>query len=123
MLNLHMVDKHKNDYQNCPSVFLPDSRNEKVLILDVDETLIHTIDERDPPSMKGTHEVLIPEFDNSSKNISIKVNLRPYLMESLMQLKECFQIIAFTASEESYANAVLDFIDPEGCIFDLRLYR
>ena len=69
---------------NCPGVFLPDSRNAKVLILDVDETLIHTIDERDPASMKGTFELFIPEFDNSEKNIKIKVNVRPYLMESLM---------------------------------------
>jgi hypothetical protein len=61
MLNLHMVEKHKNDYLNCPSVFLPDCRNKKVLILDVDETLIHTIDERDPPGMKGKFELLIPE--------------------------------------------------------------
>ena len=84
MLNLHLVHKHKQDYLNCPGVFLPDSRNSKVLILDVDETLIHTIDERDPESMKGTFELFIPEFDNSEKNIKIKVNVRPYLMESLM---------------------------------------
>jgi len=58
-----------------------------VLILDVDETLIHTIDERDPASMKGSFELMIPEFDNSSKSIKINVNVRPYLMESLMQLK------------------------------------
>ena len=38
-------------------------------------------------------------------------------------MKEYYQIIAFTASEESYANAILDFIDPQGIIFDLRLYR
>ena len=83
-----------------------------MLILDVDETLIHTIDERDPASMKGSFELMIPEFDNSEKSIKINVNVRPYLMESLMQLKEYYQIIAFTASEESYANAILDFIDP-----------
>ena len=55
-----------------------------MLILDVDETLIHTIDERDPASMKGEFELFIPEFDDSDKNIKIKVNVRPYLMESLM---------------------------------------
>ena len=53
MLNLDKVEKHSKDYINLPSVFLPDSRNDMVLILDVDETLIHTIDERDPPYMKG----------------------------------------------------------------------
>jgi TFIIF-interacting CTD phosphatase-like protein len=84
MLNLHMVDKHSKDYLNCPNVFLPKCDNEKVLILDVDETLIHTIDERDPPSMKGSFELFIPEYEGSSNNIQIKVNVRPYLMESLM---------------------------------------
>tara|TARA_B110000285_G_scaffold229610_1_gene294647 strand:- start:864 stop:1121 length:258 start_codon:yes stop_codon:yes gene_type:complete len=85
-----MVEKHNQDFLNCPNVFLPDSRNEKVLILDVDETLIHTIDERDPESMKGSFELFIPEFDGSNNNIRIKVNVRPYLMESLMQLKEYY---------------------------------
>ena len=31
--------------------------------------------------------------------------------------------MAFTASEKSYADAILDFIDPAKNIFDMRLYR
>jgi CTD small phosphatase-like protein 2 len=38
-------------------------------------------------------------------------------------LRDKFQIIAFTASERVYADTVLDFIDPDNSIFDLRLYR
>jgi CTD small phosphatase-like protein 2 len=34
-----------------------------------------------------------------------------------------YEIIAFTASIEEYANQVIDFLDPEGKIFKHRLYR
>ena len=33
-------------------------------------------------------------------------------MDSLHELKQSFQLVAFTASEKSYADAILDFIDP-----------
>jgi len=31
--------------------------------------------------------------------------------------------VVFTASEQSYANAIVDRIDPEGKFFDYRMYR
>lgn len=44
-------------------------------------------------------------------------------MESLIELKQIYQIIAFTASEQQYADAILDFLDPDASIFEARLYR
>lgn len=89
----------------------------RLLVFDIDETMIHTIDERDPKSMKGQFKIKIADMD------SIKVNVRPYLMESLIELKKAYQIIAFTASEKQYADAILDFLDPDSSIFETRLYR
>ena len=34
-----------------------------------------------------------------------------------------FQVGVFTASHQSYADAILDFIDPEHVVFSFRLYR
>ena len=34
-----------------------------------------------------------------------------------------WEIIIFTASHQDYANAILNELDPEGVIFDHRLYR
>ena len=85
--------------------------------------MVHTVDEGDPPEMKGKVRLFIPDFENEHEKIEIRLNVRPYLRESLAELKKRFQIVSFTASEQQYADAILDYIDPENNIFDLRLYR
>ena len=44
-------------------------------------------------------------------------------MECLEEASKLFQVGVFTASHQSYADAVLDFIDPERTLFAFRLYR
>ncbi len=44
-------------------------------------------------------------------------------MECLEEANRLFQVGVFTASHQSYADAVLDFIDPEHTLFSFRLYR
>jgi TFIIF-interacting CTD phosphatase-like protein len=51
------------------------------------------------------------------------VNLRPFLYESIKKLKEHCEVIIFTSSHHTYANIILDHIDPDKKLFDLRLYR
>ena len=45
------------------------------------------------------------------------------MLDCLMRLKPYAEIIVFTASHVSYADVILDFIDPKKEIFDFRLYR
>jgi CTD small phosphatase-like protein 2 len=49
--------------------------------------------------------------------------LRPYIFECLEEANKLFQVGVFTASHKSYADAILDFIDPENKLFSFRLYR
>jgi len=51
------------------------------------------------------------------------VSIRPYAISFLKRAKKYFEIIAFTASEKSYADVILNEIDPEGTLIDHRLYR
>lgn len=44
-------------------------------------------------------------------------------MESLRELSKIFQVVAFTASEQTYADAILDYLDPDNELFSYRLYR
>jgi CTD small phosphatase-like protein 2 len=83
--------------------------------------MLHTLDERDPPNMHATESILIPEVNGTFT--PVRFNIRPYLKESLLLLREKYQIIAFSGSDELYANALLDFIDPFYEIFEARLYR
>lgn len=41
------------------------------------------------------------------------INIRPHLYECLKQANKYFQVIAFTASDKTYADSILDYIDPE----------
>lgn len=102
----------------------------KVLFVDVDETMIHCIDDRDPPTMKGRIKLTInlenyeePTNAETPDTIDIFINERPGLRDCLNNLKNAYQIVAFTASNQLYADTILDFLDPDNQIFSARLYR
>ena len=119
VMHLHLLEQYKQDYLNLPQIELPKPwkrSQELLLILDIDETMIHTIDERDPPNMRGQYKIQIPDLGSSERQ-DIWLNVRPHLEECLDELTENFQIIAFTAGEQTYADAILDFLDPHGKYF------
>jgi len=51
------------------------------------------------------------------------VNIRPYIYECLEEALQHFQVVVFTASHQAYADAILDYIDPQNKYFKLRFYR
>ena len=80
MMNLHLLEPHSEKYTAMDKIRLPDpdpnivelwseveglseagdanalnnrASNAKVLFFDIDETMVHCIDDRDPSSMKG----------------------------------------------------------------------
>ena len=55
--------------------------------------------------------------------IKISVKMRPFLDNCLEHLAKYYEIAVFTAGEQSYADAVLDYLDEERLIIKYRLYR
>lgn len=51
------------------------------------------------------------------------MRLRPYVIDALDKLANCYEILVFTAGEQDYADHILDYIDPDRKIFFKRLYR
>lgn len=51
------------------------------------------------------------------------VKLRPYLLPFLKVAGKLFELVIFTASEKSYADSILNYIDPAGEFIRYRLYR
>ena len=49
--------------------------------------------------------------------------MRPGLIEALQELSEFYQLVSFTASDQVYADTILDFIENLGVNFSARLYR
>ena len=51
------------------------------------------------------------------------MRLRPYLADALEKISQLYEIVAFTAGVQEYADPILDRIDPENKLFKRRLYR
>lgn len=53
----------------------------------------------------------------------LNVKIRQHLEEALTYLSSMYEICVFTAGEQDYADAILDFIDVDRQIIKHRLYR
>ena len=104
--------------------FPKNEQYKKIALFDLDETLVHCIgeinsNENKKKKYQNVIEVILP----SKKKVNIGINIRPYWKDALNLIKEKYHIIIFTASHQSYANAVLDFMDPKKEFTKYRLYR
>ncbi|KAH3745648.1 NLI interacting factor [Pelomyxa schiedti] len=88
----------------------------KTLVLDLDETLIHS------SLVPVTNTDLTFSLELEGQNVTVYVSKRPGVDQFLQALKDKFELVVFTASIPQYADAILDFIDKEKTISS-RLYR
>ena len=95
---------------------LPPPSKKRTLVLDLDETLIH----RQPPGVT-CETVLTVEAPQGSYLIGL--NLRPYLSQVLAELEKSWELIVFTAAQKSYADTIIDYLDPSKRLISHRLYR
>mmetsp|Transcript_35867 Transcript_35867/g.34924 ORF Transcript_35867/g.34924 Transcript_35867/m.34924 type:complete len:150 (+) Transcript_35867:440-889(+) len=98
----------------------------KVLVLDMDETLIHAkylYENSDHSNDNGDFFVNITSKTNEKDQVKISVKMRPHLDSCLEYLEKMYEIVVFTAGEQVYADAVLDYVDEERKIIKHRLYR
>eukprot|EP01064_Diplonema_japonicum_P018408 TRINITY_DN27096_c0_g1_i1.p1 TRINITY_DN27096_c0_g1~~TRINITY_DN27096_c0_g1_i1.p1 ORF type:complete len:296 (+),score=42.37 TRINITY_DN27096_c0_g1_i1:56-889(+) len=80
--------------------------NKHCLVLDLDETLVHSsFKEVETPDK-------ILEVTIDEKAYKVYVKTRPFLQEFIRFSTAVFETVVFTASLEKYAASVLDFIDP-----------
>lgn len=93
-------------------------RNKKFAIFDLDETLVHC-EVKHWEKCEVALDVKMP----CGTTVKIGINLRPFIKEVLQETLKNYIIIIFTASQKSYADAVLNYLDPDYKIFRHRLYR
>lgn len=91
----------------------------KTAIFDLDETLVHCVDD---PQKQPCQVVLEVKFPNGEV-AEAGINVRPYALECLKEAAKDFQVVVFTASHQSYADVVLDYLDPKRELIEHRLYR
>lgn len=113
--------------RSCPGHF--------TLVLDLDETLVHSQLDLGPPSSSATSLSPSPkagdpvprdfqfEVECNGLHHLVSVRTRPYLHEFLSRAAELFEVVIFTASQRAYAERLLDVIDPGRQHIRHRIYR
>ncbi|KAM7537948.1 hypothetical protein Aperf_G00000068514 [Anoplocephala perfoliata] len=94
----------------------PDCVGKKCLVLDLDETLVHSSFK---PVENADFTVTV-EIENVQHEVS--VCKRPHLETFIETIGPLFEVVMFTASLSKYADPVCDRIDPDG-YFKHRLFR
>ena len=107
-----------NNAKKSLELLLPPSiSKKKTLVLDLDETLVHS---QFGPFNTPSDVVINIEIENELHDIHVLV--RPGVKEFLEKMSKKFEIIIFTASISKYAGPLLDILDKDkNCSF--RLFR
>ena len=92
-------------------------KNKKTLILDLDETLVHSAF---TPFSRKSDLTLTINLDGEDRQLYVLK--RPFVDEFLNELSFLYEIIIFTASISEYADPLLDLLDKKKCIKH-RLFR
>jgi Dullard-like phosphatase family protein len=100
----------------------PDVRRRPTLVLDLDETLVHcsrSSSSRSTPFPAKPD--LIVTFDDQPSTGAVA--FRPYAKLFLEATAKAYELVIFTASQQSYADKVINALDPDGTLIAHRLYR
>ncbi|KAI3946216.1 hypothetical protein MKW92_021406 [Papaver armeniacum] len=92
-------------------------QEKKLLVLDLDETLVHTVVHTGPFVVDGTCDL---SFTIRDRTYCVK--LRPYVHKFLERASQLFNLVIFTASSKFYADTVIDFLDPQRKFIGGRYY-
>ena len=125
LISLFPKENYQKEIEKISNSFnlLNNDKNKKTLILDLDETLIHS-----DLDLEYKNHIITLFFDSQEegeeeKNIPIPLILRPKLFDFLNYVKEKYELIIFTASQKNYADRIIDYIEKDQKYFSLRLYR
>jgi len=116
---------YSNNNKQGPSITSPSSlsiqevgRTKKVLVLDLDETLVHATSK----PMRDIRYDVVVEVVIDGMRCRFYVKKRPHVDLFLKQVCQWFDVVIFTASLRQYADPVIDHLDPKRLLCK-RLFR
>ena len=93
--------------------------DKKTLLLDLDETLVHSGFKQFNPNIPSD---LIMNIELENQKREIHVLIRPGVKEFLERISKRFEIVIFTASLSKYASPLIDILDNKN-LCSYRLFR
>ncbi|KAL2757989.1 hypothetical protein ACRALDRAFT_1080009 [Sodiomyces alcalophilus JCM 7366] len=124
-----LIPRRQPSYLNIEPT---DRKHQKTLILDLDETLIHSMSKGGRMSTGHMVEVrLSPTYVGPGGQTTLGpqhpilywVNKRPYCDDFLRRVCKWYNLVVFTASVQEYADPVIDWLESERKFFSARYYR
>lgn len=94
----------------------PDVKGRKTLVLDLDETLVHSSFK---PPIKT--DIVLP-IDIEGRICNVYVLVRPGCLQFLTEVAKYYEVVIFTASLSKYANPLMDILD-QNQVAPQRLFR
>ena len=112
------INRRKKLYEDdfLIPVKFPQFKNKKTLVLDLDETLVHS------SFFPFEKNDVILNVNLEGVYYNIYVLIRPWVEKFIQEMGKYFEIIIFTASIAAYASPLLDILD-KGKNIQYRLYR
>ncbi|KAF6143393.1 hypothetical protein GIB67_001337 [Kingdonia uniflora] len=95
----------------------PQKRSHITLVLDLDETLVHST----LYTCESADFSFAVTFDMETHTVYVRQ--RPFLKMFLETVASMFEIVIFTAGESAYAEKLLDILDPDHTLISQRIYR
>jgi len=140
---------NKKIYEGVPDYTNKIKPDKKILLIDLDETLIHSdfsleylndkkvkydtiikfketesdFEENYEDYYDMRRKKLKRELFNEEKEYKVGVFIRKGAKEFLTEVSKYFVVGIFTASVKAYADAVIDYLDPNKNLIQFRLYR
>ena len=140
---------NKKLYEGVPDFTNELKPDKKILLIDLDETLIHSdfsleylndkkvkydtiikfketesdFEENYEDYYDMRRKKLKHELFNEEKEYKVGVFIRKGAKEFLTEVSKYFVVGIFTASVKAYADAVIDYLDPDKSLIKFRLYR
>ena len=101
------------------------SGHKKTLVIDLDETLIHSVSRGTTHVNSSQGHIIEVKFSISGISTLYYVHKRPYCDLFLTKVSNWYNIVIFTASMKEYADPVIDWLETSlpNTSFSKRLYR
>ena len=141
----------KNIYKGVPDYSNQKNNGKKILLLDLDETLIHAdfngefandktnkydtvikFQETESDFEESNEEneefyskrkIKLEKIEEVKKEYRVGIFVRRGAKQFLAEVSKYFEVGIFTASVKEYADAVIDYLDPHKNMIKFRLYR
>ncbi|XP_045192991.2 RNA polymerase II subunit A C-terminal domain phosphatase-like [Mercenaria mercenaria] len=89
-----------------------------VLLVDLDQTLIHTTNDNIPPNLKDVHHY---QLWHGNQLLWYHTRLRPHTETFLKNISQLYELHICTFGSRIYAHTIAKILDPEGKYFSHRI--